>query len=303
MQTLEDAENIGDIVPAPIIRHFLEDVRDGHFDGFPRLGLDLQQLENAVQREQLGLDDGSGGVLVTGVLHSSSANGRINPGDVILEIDHHPILQNNTVDLGRGLLVDSRFIVQQKQVGDQIEVKLRRAGRVHTVQIKLRAPDPLIELASGDRRPSYLIYGGLVFQPVTFRYLGEFDDIPPRLLAFWKASTLSDRALLGRNIAKTHRSEVVALTGVLASDLTRGYQSFEGEVVYAVNGTPVKNLEHLAKLLDDPANELVEIAMQQGGRIALRRDQVNSESAEILARYQVSADRSPDLVVPAKLAE
>ena len=70
-------------------------------------------------------------------------------------------------------------------------------------------------------------------------------------------------------------------------------------MVHAVDGVPVRNLEHLAQLLDAPAPEFAEITISQGGVMTLRRDEVRGKSAAILARYQVFADRSGDLAVPA----
>ncbi|MGD8886329.1 MAG: serine protease, partial [Gammaproteobacteria bacterium] len=66
MQALEQAENIGYIVPAPVINHFLDDVKDGQFDGFPELDIYVQLLENKALRQSLNLPKNSGGLLVTG---------------------------------------------------------------------------------------------------------------------------------------------------------------------------------------------------------------------------------------------
>ena len=53
MQTLKDAQNINYLVPTPVIRHFLDDVKDGRFDGFPELGIQVQLLENEAIRKRL----------------------------------------------------------------------------------------------------------------------------------------------------------------------------------------------------------------------------------------------------------
>jgi S1-C subfamily serine protease len=302
MQSFGDAENVGDIVPAPVVRHFLEDVRDGRFDGFPEFDGRVQTLENPALRESLGLGDEDGGVLVVDMARSDSARDPVEPGDVILEIDGLPILENGAVDMGQGMLMEARFIVQRKQVGDLLSVKLRRAGRTLTKQIKLRAPDPLVELAGPDHSPSYLIYGGLVFQALSVRYLEPFDPIPVHLAAYWYDKNFSNRSILGQDLPRTPRSEVVVLTGLLASGLTRGYEEFEDEVVYAVNGVPVKSLKHLAEILGGPDDEFIKITMERGGVIALRHDQVLREHSKILARYRVPADRSPDLALPANQA-
>jgi hypothetical protein len=285
------------------VRHFLEDVRDGRFDGFPQFDGRVQTLESPALRESLGLDDEDGGILVVHVAHSDSAADSIEPGDVILELDGLAILENGEVDLGKGMLMEAGFLVQQKQVGELLSVKLRREGRTLTKRIKMRAPDPLVELAGPDHSPSYLIYAGLVFQPLSIRYLEPLDPIPVHLAAYWYDRNFSNRSVLGQDLPRTPRSEVVVLTGLLASELTLGYEEFEDDVVYAVNGVPVRNLNHLAELLDGPDNEIIEITMEQGGVIALRHDQVLRERSKILARYRVPADRSPDLALPANQAD
>jgi len=46
MQGYSGADNIGYMIPAPIVRHVLEDVADGRYDGFPVLGVDFQELQS-----------------------------------------------------------------------------------------------------------------------------------------------------------------------------------------------------------------------------------------------------------------
>ena len=45
-QTLKDAENVGEIVPPPLIRHFLEGTQAGRQPEIPGLGIGIQSLEN-----------------------------------------------------------------------------------------------------------------------------------------------------------------------------------------------------------------------------------------------------------------
>lgn len=98
MQIREDAQNIGHIVPAPVVTHFLADIGDGSFDGFPELGVVVEGLENEALREHLALATGSRGVLVTAVSRRGSAHGVIKPGDVLLSIDDVPILEDKTAE-------------------------------------------------------------------------------------------------------------------------------------------------------------------------------------------------------------
>ena len=52
----EDAENIGFIIPTPVVFHFIQDVeRHGRYTGFPILGVEWQKLENPDLRSKLGM--------------------------------------------------------------------------------------------------------------------------------------------------------------------------------------------------------------------------------------------------------
>ena len=52
MQGFKDSA-IGCAVPAPLVRHFLDDVADGRLDGIPELGLRWQGLESATLKASL----------------------------------------------------------------------------------------------------------------------------------------------------------------------------------------------------------------------------------------------------------
>lgn len=69
LRCAQGGENIGYIIPAPIISHFLQEVeREGHYRGTCALGLRCQPLESPAARRALGMAEGSTGVLVVSVL-------------------------------------------------------------------------------------------------------------------------------------------------------------------------------------------------------------------------------------------
>jgi hypothetical protein len=52
----DDAENIGYIIPTPVIEHFVKDyAKNGKYTGFPALGIEWQQMENPHLRSALGM--------------------------------------------------------------------------------------------------------------------------------------------------------------------------------------------------------------------------------------------------------
>jgi len=98
MQSLSDSENIGYIVPTPIIDHFLQDLEDEHYDGFPEEGFFTQSMENEDLRNMYGLKKNDVGILVSSVIVGSPAEGIIRPGDVLTSIEGHAIANDGTVE-------------------------------------------------------------------------------------------------------------------------------------------------------------------------------------------------------------
>jgi len=52
----EDAENIGYVIPPPVIHHFLDDfARNGKYTGFPGLGVEWQKMESPYLQKSMGM--------------------------------------------------------------------------------------------------------------------------------------------------------------------------------------------------------------------------------------------------------
>ena len=61
MQTLksQNTENLGYMVPIPVVKHFFNDLEDGQYEGFPNLGIYIQTMENPDMKRKYGLDEGA----------------------------------------------------------------------------------------------------------------------------------------------------------------------------------------------------------------------------------------------------
>ena len=165
------------------------------------------------------------------------------------------------------------------------------------------SPRPMVRLGNYDQDTPYRIFAGLVFQPLTLQYLWLFENLPEALSRFIADPTVSDYEMLVPERVPAGRREIVVLTGVLRAEMTRGYEQFEDQIIFAVDGTPVRDLKHLSQLLDHGTGRLTTITMQRGGMIAVRRSEAATLGPEILTRYQVGKDRSPGLGVPARYKE
>jgi S1-C subfamily serine protease len=289
-QKLTGVDNIGEMVPPPIIAAFLAGVRDGRAPELPVLGVLPQNLENPTLRRQLALAPDQAGVLVAQVEHGSSADGVLAPRDVLLAIDGQPIANNGTVQYRGRHRTRFDVALTGKYVGDTVALSVWRAGARLEVTVTLQPWRPLVPRARYDHAPSYLVFGGLVFQTLGRDYLATWDKwwnkAPKEFLYHY---------YLGSRTAERH--EVVVLTQVLADELTVGYGQFFNESITALDGAPVRDLSDLAARLTS-ADGLVELHTSSSGVIVMDAAAARAATPRILERYRIPRDRSADLAGP-----
>jgi hypothetical protein len=299
MQMLDSAENIAYIIPAPIIEHFLEDAKDGRVDGFPELDIWVQTLGNPSLRKKLGLKAGSAGVLVTAVAPTGSAHGTLEPGDVLLAIGGTPVGADDSFELGDGVRVEATVLEHRAQVGDRVALRFLRGGQPRETTVVMKEPRSLVPLVDYDRGFAYRIYAGLVFQPLTARHLSEFAEPPSHLAEYLLNPVRAGYRTLVPSQGIAGRTEVVMLASVLRSELTRGYEDLERQVIHAVDDTPIRSLRHLSDLIDAARGEFVTFTTETGDVIAIHRGLAAKAGPTILERYQIESSRSQDLAAPA----
>jgi S1-C subfamily serine protease len=280
----QGTENIGYVVPIPLIKRFLADVKDGSYHGIPALGINWQETENPALRRSLGLDADGDGVLITKVQYGSSAWGVLQPGDALVKLDGVGIAQDGTVPLRRDERVDLGDLVSRRQIGDSLDAVVMRDGKPVTLTLTLKK---LVELVPGPRHdtvPSYYILGGFVFMPLS-------DD-------FFRAhggGTFRLRSLAADDVATPDRTQVVVLSEVLADEVNRGYHNWGLMAVDKMNGKPVRDLKDFVAAAASPADGRQVIEFDNGTRAVLDAAAAARAMPAILARYGAAKDRSPDL--------
>jgi len=293
MQTRKKSENIGYMVPAPIINHFLTDTEDGRYDGFPEDGLFVQPLENASLKKMYGLNDDQSGALVVSVIPGSAAESKLFPGDVILSIDGHRVADDCTVEFRPKERTSSDFYVQQHQIGEDVVYKILRNNREKTVKFTLDkncGNSRLVPNYRYDVRPSYYVYGGLVFSPLTLNYIMTWgddwtEDAPFNLVNFFT-----------HGLPVRENEEVVTIIKVLPSDVNNGYDNFTNERIVEVNGKKILNLRQLISIVESSTKDSFAIfKTKKGHTIALDRKKAVDDQDAILSTYDIADDRSSDL--------
>ncbi len=292
--TGNDFENIGYMVPAPVVNHFLRDVKDGKLDGTPELGISMQKMENAELRKFYQMSKDQTGALIVKIYPDSPAENILLPGDVILAVDDIAIANDGTIPFHHELRTFFGYLIQKKYIGDSITMKILRRGEVNKVKVQLTKAcgyERLVPHQQYDLQPSYFIYGGLVFETLTRNYLQEFGteldwymSAPADLLnAYIKGEPSSDRR------------EVVVLTQVLADELTTGFHEITNYIVDSIDGKKVKDIRDVVRILERDTGKYQVIKDNRGYKIILNRKKARKSSADILKKYRIDEDRSEDL--------
>lgn len=278
MQSLTSADNIGYLVPTPIIKHFLDDIKDGHYDGFPDDGLYIQTMENENLKAHYKMQ-GRTGVLVTNVVPKSSADGYIKKGDILLEIDGVNVSDNSTILVPGNGRVAANYLIRSHHINEDFEVTILRNAK----ELKIKVPSkPLVSLIpfEHDKLPKYYIFGGVVFMPLTKNYLFEWgrnwvQKAPIRFIDIMKNA----------NFPNEGHKEIVFLQSVLADRENTGYE-LSHAIVTEVNGIKVDNFRTLVNTIEKSKND-VKIILQGGSQIILNQDKAKSANERLLQRYGI----------------
>jgi S1-C subfamily serine protease len=294
MQGISQADNIGYIIPVPILKHFFADIENGQLNGIPDLGINWQKLENPDMRRRYGMQPKQTGVLVTDIASGSAADGLLHLDDVLLSVKGHAIADDGTIAFRPKERTLFLYYVQQEQVGSHLKLRVLRDKQVLPLDIPINHSvddNWLIPLQQYDVLPTYYIYGGVVFVPLTQNLLqmwgkNWYNSAPKELVA-----------QLNDNLRPDEPDEIVLALRILAADVNQGYQDEKYWQIESVDGQKVQNLRQMIQCVETGAtNEYVSFQSTAGGKMILNREKVQAEQSKILSTYRINNDRSPDLM-------
>lgn len=269
-------ENIGYMIPTSVIKHFLEDMEDQSYDGFPEFSAITEKLINPALRKKHNLSKEQTGVMVTRVCANTSLEKVLETGDIITHIDGQQIENNGTIVFQPGKYIDFEYLVDQYQVGDELALKIIRNGEVKPVKVKLdKAAESYYDY---DEKPRYFVYGGFVFTP---------SSIP---------DYCQSRKDYDKEDNKDKRENVL-ITKVLASSSNVGFHDIvmRVETVNGENYTDFTNFYQLVKRSNTP---FVILENDAGYQVVVDREIASREHKELLKRYHMEAGQSDDLLSP-----
>ncbi|XP_051123302.1 protease Do-like 9 [Andrographis paniculata] len=287
----EDVENIGYVIPTPVIMHFIQDYEKNEtYTGFPILGVEWQKMENPDLRLSMGMKPDQKGVRIRRVDPTAPEFSVLKPSDIILSFDGVNIANDGTVPFRHGERIGFSYLVSQKYTGDKAGIEVLRNSSILKFNVRLGTHRRLIPAHNKGRPPSYYIVAGFVFTTVSVPYLrSEYGkdyeyEAPVKLL---------DKLL--HEMPQSPDEQIVVVSQVLVADINIGYEEIVNTQVHAFNGQPVKNLKNLANLVEKCKDEYLKFDLEYQQIVVLQTKTAKAATLDILATHCIPSAMSDDL--------
>ncbi len=290
-QGFPGADNMGFFIPIPIVRHFLANLEDGRYDGFPDSGLQTASLLSPAYRRERGLPAGRSGVVVDLVAPGGTAESVVRPGDVLLSVQGYKVADDGTIRVGDAR-VTFEHAIDMLQVGQKARFSVWRDGR----ELALEAPARRIARYDRNRNryavaPDYVVYAGLVFMRLELELLKTLGR-------GWPQTANRDLVWhqLFREAEKPEQAErdVVVLTRVLRHAVNSQMAMNPPVGVERINGREIRSLEDVLQAFAANTGRFHTLDFEgDGGIEALDRAKADAAHPEILRQYAIPHDRRP----------
>ncbi len=288
-QGFPGADNMGFFIPVPIVRHFLKNLEDGHYDGFPDSGLDTTPLVSPAYRRERGLPAGLSGVVIDRVAPGGTADGLLRKGDVLLSVEGQPIADDGTIRLGDAR-VTFEHAVDMLQVGAPVRFGVWRDGRVLELTTTTR------RIARYDRNrnrygvaPDYVVYAGLIFMKLEVELLQTLGRGWPQTA---NRDLVWDQLFREAERPEDADREVIVLTRVLRHAANSQMSVNVPVGVEKINGKPVRSLADVLEAFGSNRERFHRLELEgDAGIEALDRAKADAAHPEILKQYAITNDR------------
>ena len=281
---LNSADNIGYFIPVNILNNFLEDIKDGKYDGSPLLGVEWSELESPSHRRMLGIEAKTGGILIKKVFKNSPFEGVLQKNDVLMKLDNYPVEYDGTIEFRKNEKTDFSYVNQQKKYGDNLSYEIIRDKKTKTGQVKLEKKDikyTVVTEVTIETPPSYMVYGGLLFEPLTSNYMAGTIE---------KLGSVYDREELYKDY-----KELVVLVRVLPFDVNLGYTDAVNQIIVKVNGEKYKDFKDFAQKVKNVKSGFIIFENDNGDEIVLDVKEVEEQREALMQNYNISSDMSDDI--------
>jgi S1-C subfamily serine protease len=296
---LNNAQNIGYIIPCEEIQLFLQDIADGHYDGKPAMFDDFQRLENAALRSFLHASNDVKGIVVHKPF-STDPGYPLKKWDIITQIGDTPVDDQGMIKLNNDLHVDFKYLVQKIARNGKVPLKIVRNQKPLDIELPVSPDFPLVIPDLNGGYPSFFIYGPLVFSTATKQFLnGYYESSQGKGYLAWLSDMKSPLITRVKDKPAFEGEGLVVISSpYFPHKLSAGYDSAHSYVVKSINGIPITNLNHLVQVLHDSTDEYITIEFDSilGATLVFPRAEMVSATDQILTDNGIRSQGSEDVL-------
>jgi S1-C subfamily serine protease len=288
-QGMPGLENTGFFIPTPVIQHFLKDIADGTYHGYPSAGIRVVPLQNPAHRRALRLEGNTEGARVDSLFPIPSTEKALQNDDVLLQVGTYRVGSDSTI-LYHGNRLHLAAALQDMQHGESIHLKIWRDGVEKEVDLQQFVYDG--DKTTGnqyDDTPRYFIHGGLVFAPLSLDYLKtlgrNWSDAASAEVVYELFYRRYETPALARR-------EPIVLVSVLPHSANANFGVKGRALVDKINGVRINRLEDVIKAFQSPpgAQHVLEFAPHNSLE-CLAVEDAQKAGPEILKTYNIPQDR------------
>jgi S1-C subfamily serine protease len=280
-----------DVIPGPIIMHFLKEAGSEQYRGFPSIGFSFFPTRDPQLRSFAGQTGKPAGVYVTSVdPNTSTVKAGLQVGDIVTAIGNNEIDQNgNYVDPLYGKIEFTNLLTAHAYPGDSVTVHVQRNGKPMQLNLTLEhrsTKDYVVPPYNLDQPPSYYVLGGMIFQELSRQYLKEWGanwvkDAPQRFVYLDRFQS---------ELFPEGDHKIVIVSQVLPTNATVGYEELMYLTVTKVNGKEIKSLADLAAAVKQPIDGFIKIETEEDPKqIELDAAEVETEAPKLQQNYGISS--------------
>jgi S1-C subfamily serine protease len=293
---IQNAQNIGYLIPVEEIKLFLADIADGVYDGKPQMNDLIQTIENGALRQKLKLPRGTHGVMVTEP-YRNTPDYPLKEWDVITKIGNTAIDDDGKVEVRYDLRLSFLYLVQKFARNGVLPLTVFRNGRFMNIQYPVQTEREMVIPYLMTSNPRYFILGPLVFSPATQEYLERTSNQRPASFGPGASPLVTRRydkpAFPGEEL-------IVVSSPMFPDRITNGYDDPIRSVLGEVNGIPVKNLRHLMEIVRDSQEPEITLKFTSEGvltheTMVFRRADLLASTDKILEENGIRSPYSADL--------
>jgi hypothetical protein len=275
-------------MPVNMIQRFFKGIKGGRkYDGFPDLGIITENMENPVIRAYYKMGPDQTGQLITRLVANGSAVGLLKEKDVLLAIDGHKVDNEGYITLRKSERIEYDYLDAFYMMGEEAPLEILRDGKVVKVKLPMKPMSYQLPYNGDNRKPSYFMYAGFVFVPLTYNYIQmyKWENVKPELKELCMPSP--------------DQKPVILISHVLPHEVNSGYGNLYDFIVKEVNGQPVKSMKDVINAFGKPLGKFNKIIVDDhtffGSTIIFDAKQSKKATEEIMKAFKIPVDRSDDL--------